>query len=62
MLNNTINYIKKLDKNKRIKFIINYGFYANGTFHNGSDIDLCIYYDGTRDERNKFRLKMCSQR
>ncbi len=56
LINKTVNIIKNLDKKKRIKFIINYGSFANGTFHNGSDIDLCIYYEGNQDDRNKFRL------
>ena len=33
---------------------------ANNTFHKGSDIDLCIYYNGTQRERNEFRLKVLS--
>lgn len=61
LISSTINYIKKLDKQNKIKFIVNYGSYANGTFHNGSDIDLCIYYDGNQDEGNKFRLNVLSE-
>ncbi|WP_405021909.1 nucleotidyltransferase domain-containing protein [Acidiplasma sp.] len=37
--------------------MVNCGF-VNGTFHNGSDIDLCIYYDNNQEERNKFRLSV----
>lgn len=61
LINKTVDFIKKLDKKKRIKFIVNYGSYANKTFHNDSDIDLCIYYDGNQDERNKFRLNVLSE-
>ena len=58
LINDTVNLIKKLDKQNKIKFIINYGSFANNTFHNGSDIDLCIYYDGTQKERSEFRLNI----
>ena len=60
LINDTVNLIEKLDKQNRIKFIINYGSLANNTFHNGSDIDLCIYYNGTRQERSEFRLRVLS--
>ncbi|AGO60305.1 nucleotidyltransferase domain-containing protein [Ferroplasma acidarmanus] len=46
--------------NNKVVFIMNYGSYSNNTFHNGSDIDLCIYYNGTLEERQKFRLSMLS--
>lgn len=39
-----IKKIKETGKNK-VKFIILYGSFSNNTFHNGSDIDLCVYYD-----------------
>ena len=38
LINDTVDLIKKLDKQNKIKFIINYGSFANNTFHNGSDI------------------------
>ncbi len=41
-------------------FIINYGSYINGNFHEGSDIDLCIYYSGDKKERFNFRLSVLS--
>jgi len=46
--------------NNKVVFIINYGSYANNTFHTGSDIDLCIYYNDTLEERQNFRLSMLS--
>lgn len=49
-----------LHGNNKVVFIMNYGSYANNTFHNGSDIDLCIYYNGPLEERQKFRLSMLS--
>ena len=34
----------------KVRFIILYGSVAEGRAKETSDIDLCIYYDGTRDE------------
>ena len=39
---------------------MNQGSYSNNTFHNASDIDLCIYYNDTLEERQKFRLNILS--
>ncbi len=47
--------------NNKVVFIMNYGSYVNNAFHNGSDIDLCIYYDDNQIERQKFRLNILSR-
>lgn len=60
IINNAVKQILFYGKNKVI-FIMNYGSYANNSFHNGSDIDICIYYDDDRKERQKFRLKILSE-
>ncbi len=60
-LDNSIIKIKEIGKNK-VKFIILYGSYADNAAHNGSDIDLCVYYDdGRLIERQKFRLQVLSE-
>jgi len=43
---------------KKIKFIILYGSYANENQNPSSDIDLAVYYDGSKEERFKFRMKI----
>ena len=46
----------KLDKKKRIKFIILFGSVARGKNNPLSDIDIAVYYDGNKEERFKFRV------
>ncbi len=46
----------KLDKKKRMKFIILFGSVAKGKSNPLSDIDIAVYYDGSKDERFKFRV------
>ena len=54
-LNNVVELIKKIGK-KKIKFIILYGSYAEGKQTPLSDIDIAVYYDGSKKERFKFRM------
>ena len=49
--------IKKLG-GKKIKLIILYGSFAEGKQTSLSDIDLAVYYDGEKEERFKFRMKI----
>lgn len=46
----------KLDKKKRIRFIILFGSVAEGRQTPLSDIDIAVYYEGNEDERFKFRV------
>ena len=52
-----INVIKKIGKNK-IKFIILFGSASNGKNNKFSDIDLAIYYEGTKKEGYDFLIKL----
>lgn len=45
-----------LDKKKKIKFIVLFGSYAAGKQTSLSDIDIAVYYDGTKEERFRFRV------
>ena len=51
-----VNKIKKIG-GKKIKFIILYGSFAEGNQTPLSDIDLSVYYEGTKEERFKFRME-----
>ena len=42
--------IRTLDGFEHVRFIILYGSVAEGQATETSDIDLCIYYHGTREE------------
>ncbi|SCL76490.1 putative nucleotidyltransferases [Methanoculleus chikugoensis] len=46
---------------ERVRFIILYGSVAEGRAREGSDIDICIYYDGDREEASRFRFAALSE-
>ena len=45
----------------RVKFIILYGSYLDRKQNKLSDIDFAIFYDGDKNQRFKFRLKLLSK-
>lgn len=56
-----IEKIKNIEGFEKVKFIILYGSAAEERMNKGSDIDLCIYYDGSPEEASKFRFKVLSE-
>ncbi len=56
-----IEKIKNVEGFEKVKFIILYGSAAEGQMTGGSDIDLCIYHDGSPDESSRFRFKVLSE-
>ncbi len=46
---------------ENVRFIILYGSVAEGRAKETSDIDLCIYYDGGREESQLFRFTALSE-
>lgn len=46
---------------EKIRFIILYGSAAEGRITPDSDIDLCMYYDGDREEAGRFRHTLLSR-
>ncbi|WP_292409946.1 type VII toxin-antitoxin system MntA family adenylyltransferase antitoxin [Methanoculleus sp. UBA377] len=53
--------LKAIEGFERVRFIILYGSVAEGRAREGSDIDLCIYYDGDREEAARFRFAALSE-
>ena len=54
--------IKSMLEFNRIEFIILYGSAARGDAISGSDIDLCIYYNGDeKEDLSRFRLDILSR-
>ena len=45
----------------RVRFIILYGSVAEGRARESSDVDLCIYYEGSREEGERFRFFALSE-
>jgi len=55
-IHSVVNQIKKIG-GKKIKFIILYGSIAEGNQTPLSDIDIAVYYEGSKEERFKFRME-----
>ncbi|MDV2481525.1 nucleotidyltransferase domain-containing protein [Methanoculleus sp. Wushi-C6] len=53
--------LKNLEGFEKVRFIILYGSVAEGRARIGSDLDLCIYYDGDREEAARFRFAALSE-
>jgi predicted nucleotidyltransferase len=52
-------YIEKaVDLIKKVRFIAIYGSAAAGKSTTLSDIDMAVYYDGNKDERFTFRIRL----
>ena len=56
-----IEKIKNVEGFEKVHFIIFYGSAAEERMREGSDIDLCVYYDGTPEEASKFRLNALAE-
>jgi len=56
-----IEKIKNIEGFEKVAFIILYGSAAEGRMTEGSDIDLCMYYDGAPEEASRFRFKVLSE-
>lgn len=56
-IHSVTNQILKLG-GKKIRFIVLYGSLAEGNQTRLSDIDIAVYYDGSKEERFKFRMKI----
>jgi predicted nucleotidyltransferase len=56
-IHSVVNQIKKIG-GKKIKFIILYGSIAEGNQTPLSDIDIAVYYEGSKEERFKFRIEV----
>jgi hypothetical protein len=53
--------LKTVEGFENVRFIILYGSVAEGRARAGSDVDLCIYYDGDREEAARFRFAALSE-
>jgi len=53
--------LREMPDSDRVKFVFLFGSHAEDKQNKLSDIDFAIYYEGSRKERFKFRLKMLSK-
>ena len=56
-IRSVIGQIKTLG-GKQIKFIILYGSFAEGNQTPLSDIDIAVYYEGSKEKRFRFSIKI----
>lgn len=49
--------IKEIDGSGHVRFVLLFGSVAEGRARGDSDIDLCISYDGTKEEAMEFRFR-----
>ncbi len=56
-VSDVINKIKAIGGDK-VRFVVLYGSAAKGRFTKLSDIDIAIFYNGDKNERFEFRMKI----
>ena len=56
-----IGRLKNVEGFEKVKFIILYGLAAKERMTEGSDIDLCVYYEGDLEEMSNFRLRALAE-
>ncbi|MGC9434978.1 MAG: nucleotidyltransferase domain-containing protein [Methanomicrobiales archaeon] len=60
LVRHALERLRTVEGYDRVRFIILYGSVAEGRARESSDIDLCIYYDGSPEEGERFRfLALC---
>ncbi len=53
--------VKNMDGFDDVQFIILYGSQSESRATEDSDVDICVGYDGSRDEASRFRFKVISK-
>ncbi len=61
LVRHALERLKTVEGFDRVRFIILYGSVAEGRARESSDVDLCVYYDGTREEGARFRFSALSE-
>jgi predicted nucleotidyltransferase len=61
VLTKELEKIKVIEGFEKVRFIFLFGSAAAGRLRTDSDIDLCIYYNGSREEASRFRFKVLSE-
>ncbi|QYZ80451.1 nucleotidyltransferase domain-containing protein [Methanofollis formosanus] len=51
-----IERLRTVEGFKKVRFVILYGSVARGDAREGSDIDLCVFFDGSPAEASRFRF------
>ena len=57
-MDKVVNKIKRFDE---VQFVILYGSASENRVREGSDIDLCVGYDGDEEKASRFRYDILSE-
>ena len=61
LIRHALDQLRTLEDFNRVRFVILFGSAAIGKARETSDLDLCFYYEGTRDEGEQFRFAALSE-
>lgn len=56
-----IERLRRVEGFEKVRFVILYGSVSRGDAREGSDIDLCVFFDGDREEASLFRFRALSE-
>lgn len=53
--------IEKMDDFDKVQFVILYGSFSKGNETEDSDVDICVGYDGSKEDASRFRFELASK-
>ncbi|MDD4256130.1 MAG: nucleotidyltransferase domain-containing protein [Methanofollis sp.] len=56
-----IERLQRVEGFERVRFVILYGSASRGEEREDSDIDLCVFFNGDREEASHFRFRALSE-
>jgi len=56
-----IERLRRVEGFEKVRFVILYGSVSRGDAREGSDIDLCVFFEGDREEASRFRFRALSE-
>ena|SRR3989344_3257080 len=60
-IKNFLTKIKKKRDFNKVKFVVLYGSYSKGKQNKMSDLDFCVYYDGSKKDSYKMRMRLLGE-
>ncbi len=57
----TVDRLRTVEGFERVRFVILYGSVSRGDAREGSDIDLCVFFDGDPAEASRFRFNALAE-
>lgn len=60
-MENTVERMRTVEGFEKVRFVILYGSVSRGDAREGSDIDLCVFFNGSPAEAAKFRFNTLAE-